>query len=245
MKRMLYNRVNEVEQMDFRENFSILIVDDEKSLLENLYNFLKDKGFKDVYTAKNLKESRFKLKNFNIDLIVLDLMLPDGSGFDLLKEVRQNSNVAVIILSALDGIDDRREGFENKADDYLVKPFFPDELLWRIDAVLRRSKKIKTSEKLNLGNVNFDKSKGILEKNGKEIPLTATQYKILEYLSENINMIVSIDRILENIWQDSYGYENTLITHIYRLREKLEDNPREPKILITIKGLGYKLVKED
>lgn len=245
MKRMLYNRVNEVAQMDFRENFSILIVDDEKSLLENLYNFLKNKGFKDVYTAKNLKESRFKLKNFNIDLIVLDLMLPDGSGFDLLKEVRQNSNVAVIILSALDGIDDRREGFENKADDYLVKPFFPDELLWRIDAVLRRSKKIKTSEKLNLGNVIFDKSKGILEKNGKEIPLTATQYKILEYLSENINMIVSIDRILENIWQDSYGYENTLITHIYRLREKLEDNPRDPKILITIKGLGYKLVKED
>ena len=231
--------------MDFRENFSILIVDDEKSLLENLYNFLKNKGFKDVYTAKNLKESRFKLQNFQIDLIVLDLMLPDGSGFDLLKEVRRNSNVAVIILSALDGIDDRREGFENKADDYLVKPFFPDELLWRIDAVLRRSKKIKTSEKLNLGNVIFDKSKGILEKNGKEIPLTATQYKILEYLSENINMIVSIDRILENIWQDSYGYENTLITHIYRLREKLEDNPRDPKTLITIKGLGYKLVKED
>lgn len=245
MKRLVYNMVNEVAQMDFRENFSILIVDDEKSLLENLYNFLKNKGFKDVYTAKNLKESRFKLKNFNIDLIVLDLMLPDGSGFDLLKEVRQNSNVAVIILSALDGIDDRREGFENKADDYMVKPFFPDELLWRIDAVLRRSKKIKTSEKLNLGNVIFDKSKGILEKNGKEIPLTATQYKILEYLSENINMIVSIDRILENIWQDSYGYENTLITHIYRLREKLEDNPSEPKILITIKGLGYKLVKED
>lgn len=231
--------------MDFRENFSILIVDDEKSLLENLYNFLKNNGFKDVYTAKNLKEARFKLKNFNIDLIVLDLMLPDWSGFDLLKEVRQNSNVGVIILSALDGIDDRREGFENKADDYLVKPFFPDELLWRIDAVLRRSKKIKTSEKLNLGNVIFDKSKGILEKNGIEIPLTATQYKILEYLSENINMIVSIDRILENIWQDSYGYENTLITHIYRLREKLEDNPRDPKILITIKGLGYKLVKED
>ncbi len=231
--------------MDFRENFSILIVDDEKSLLENLYNFLKNNGFKDVYTAKNLKESRFKLKNFKIDLIVLDVMLPDGSGFDLLKEVRQNSNVAVIILSALDGIDDRREGFENKADDYLVKPFFPDELLWRIDAVLRRSKKIKSEEKINFGKVIFYKSKGILEKNGEEIALTATQFKILDYLSENMNKIVSIDRILENIWKDSYGYENTLITHIYRLREKLEDNPRDPKILITIKGLGYKLVKED
>lgn len=231
--------------MDFRSNFSILLVDDEKNLLENLYNFLKNKGFKKVYTAKNLKESRFKLENFKIDLIVLDLMLPDGSGFDLLKEVRQTSNMAVIILSALDGIDDRREGFENKADDYLVKPFFPDELLWRIDAVLRRSKKIKSEEKISLGNVIFDKSKGILEKNGEEIALTATQFKILDYLSENINMIVSIDRILENIWKDSYGYENTLITHIYRLREKLEDNPRDPKILVTIKGLGYKLVKDD
>ncbi len=231
--------------MDFRKNFNILVVDDEKDLLENLYNFLKSKGFKKVYTAKNLKESRFKIANFKIDLIVLDLMLPDGSGFDLLKEVRENSDVAVIILSALDGIDDRKEGFENKADDYLVKPFFPDELLWRIDAVLRRSKKIKNKEKINLGKVIFDKSKGVIEKNGEEIPLTATQFKILDYLCENINMIVSIDRILDHIWKDSYGYENTLITHIYRLREKLEDNPRDPKILITIKGLGYKLVKEE
>ena len=231
--------------MDFRNNFSILIVDDETNLLENLYNFLKDKGFKKVYTAKNLKESRFKLGNFKIDLVVLDLMLPDGSGFDLLKEIRKTSDMAVIILSALDGIDDRKEGFENKADDYLVKPFFPDELLWRIDAVLRRSKKIKNDEIINLGKVIFDKSKGILIKNAEEIPLTATQFKILAYLADNINMIVSIDRILENIWEDSYGYENTLITHIYRIREKLEDNPRDPKILITIKGLGYKLVKED
>ena len=229
--------------MDFRKDFSILVVDDEKNLLENLYNFLKNKGFKKVYTAKNLKESRFKLENFKIDLIVLDLMLPDGSGFDLLKEIRLTSDIAVIILSALDGIDDRREGFENKIDDYLVKPFLPDELLWRIDAVLRRSIKNKNKEKINLGNVIFDKSKAVLEKNGKEIVLTAKQFKILDYLSENINMIVSIDKILENIWQDSYGYESTLITHIYRLREKLEDNPREPKILITIKGLGYKLVK--
>ena len=231
--------------MDFRNNFSILIVDDETNLLENLYNFLKDKGFKKVYTAKNLKESRFKLANFKIDLVVLDLMLPDGSGFDLLKEIRKTSDMAVILLSALDGIDDRKEGFENKADDYLVKPFFPDELLWRINAVLRRSKKIKNDEKINLGKVIFDKSKGILIKNGDEIPLTATQFKILAFLADNMNMIVSIDRILENIWEDSYGYENTLITHIYRLREKLEDNPRDPKLLITIKGLGYKLVKED
>ena len=231
--------------MDIRSNFSILVVDDEKTLLENLYNFMKDKGFKKVYTAKNLKEARFKISNLKIDLVVLDLMLPDGSGFDLLREIRKTSDMAVIILSALDGLDDRKEGFVNKADDYLVKPFFPEELLWRIDAILRRSKKVKSLDKINLGKVIFDMSKGVLIKNGEEIALTATQYKILAYLSENINMIVSIDRILDHIWEDPYGYENTLITHIYRLREKLEDNPREPKILITIKGLGYKLVKEE
>ncbi|WP_311531582.1 response regulator transcription factor [uncultured Anaerococcus sp.] len=231
--------------MDIRNNFSILVVDDEKTLLENLYNFMKDKGYKKVYTAKNLKEARFKISNLKIDLVVLDLMLPDGSGFDLLREIRKTSDMAVIILSALDGLDDRKEGFENKADDYLVKPFFPEELLWRVDAILRRSKKVKSVDKINLGKVIFDMSKGVLIKNGEEIALTATQYKILAYLSENINMIVSIDRILDHIWEDSYGYENTLITHIYRLREKLEDNPREPKILITIKGLGYKLVKEN
>lgn len=231
--------------MDIRSNFSILVVDDEKTLLENLYNFLKDKGFKKVYTAKNLKEARFKISNLKIDLVVLDLMLPDGSGFDLLREIRKTSDMAVIILSALDGLDDRKEGFVNKADDYLVKPFFPEELLWRIDAILRRSKKVKSLDKINLGKVIFDMSKGVLIKNGEEIALTATQYKILAYLSENINMIVSIDRILDHIWEDPYGYKNTLITHIYRLREKLEDNPREPKILITIKGLGYKLVKEE
>lgn len=231
--------------MDIRSNFSILVVDDEKTLLENLYNFMKDKGFKKVYTAKNLKEAKFKISNLKIDLVVLDLMLPDGSGFDLLREIRKTSDMAVIILSALDGLDDRKEGFENKADDYIVKPFFPEELLWRVDAILRRSNKVKSVDKINLGKVIFDMSKGVLIKNGQEIALTATQYKILAYLSENINMIVSIDRILDHIREDSYGYENTLITHIYRLREKLEDNPREPKILITIKGLGYKLVKED
>ena len=106
----------------------------------------------------------------------------------MLREIRKTSDMAVIILSALDGLDDRKEGFENKADDYLVKPFFPEELLWRVDAILRRSKKVKSLDKINLGRVIFDMSKGVLIKNGEEIALTATQYKILAYLSENINI---------------------------------------------------------
>ena len=231
--------------MDFRNNFSILIVDDETNLLENLYNFLKEKGFNKVYTAKNLKESRFKLANFRIDLVVLDLMLPDGSGFDLLKDLRKKSNLPVIVLSALSGIDDKKEGFDLEVDDYIVKPFLPEDLLWRVEAVLRRTYQNKNEKIILSGGILFDRESAMLIKNDEEIQLTAKQYKILDYLSMNINKIVSIDQILEKCWEDSFGYENTLITHIYRLRDKLEEDPANPKILITVKGLGYKLLGEN
>ncbi len=231
--------------MDFDKDFEILVVDDDEELLESLYRYLKYKRFKKVLTAKSLAEAEFKIINNNLDLIVLDLMLPDGSGFNLLKNLREKSKVPVIILSALDGIEDRREGFESKADDYIVKPFLPEDLLWRIEAVLRRTKKAITNERINLGKVIFDKQKAVLIKDDKEENLTAKQYQILNLLSNNINNIVSINRILDEVWGETYGYENTLITHIYRIREKLEEDPKNPKILVTIKGLGYKLVKGD
>lgn len=173
--------------------------------------------------------------------LVLDIMLPDGSGFDLLSEVRKTSKLPVIVLSALDGRDDMKSGFDLEADDYIVKPFLPEDLLWRIRAVLRRSYKQYNKDKINLNGVILDKERALLIKETTEIPLTAKQFKILDYMSENLNKIVSIDQIIDHCWEDSFGYENTLITHIYRLREKLEDDPSNPKILVTIKGLGYKL----
>ena len=177
--------------------------------------------------------------------MILDIMLPDGSGFDFLKEIRKNSKLPVIVLSALDGIEDKKEGFSLEADDYIVKPFLTEDLLWRIEAVLRRTYKKYSDNKLILDGLIFDKEKGILIRDGEEIPLTAKQFKILDYLSENINKIVSIDQIIDRCWEDSFGYENTLITHIYRLREKLEEDPSNPKILITVKGLGYKLIGKE
>lgn len=117
--------------------------------------------------------------------------------------------------------------------------------MWRIEAVLRRTYKKYSDNKLILDGLIFDKEKGILIRYGEEIPLTAKQFKILDYLSENINKIVSIDQIIDRCWEDSFGYENTLITHIYRLREKLEEDPSNPKILITVKGLGYKLIGKE
>lgn len=226
-------------------DYTILIIDDDKELLESLYKYLKNKGFGKVLTAKNLVEAEFKISNSDLDLIVLDLMLPDGSGFNLLKNIRKKSKVPVIILSALDGIEDRREGFESEADDYIVKPFLPEDLLWRIEAVLRRSQGFMKEERVKLGNVIFDKQKAMLIKNDKEENLTAKQFQILDLLSNNLNKIVSINQILDDVWGETYGYENTLIAHIYRIREKLEEDPKNPKILVTIKGLGYKLVASE
>ena len=227
--------------MNSYDDVCLLIVDDEIDLLESMCKFLIKNNFSNILTAKNIKEAKFKLENNKVDLIVLDIMLPDGNGFDLLSEVRKTSKLPVIVLSALDGKDDMKSGFDLEADDYIVKPFLPEDLLWRVRAVLRRSYKQYNKDKINLNGVMFDKERALLIKEATEIPLTAKQFKILDYMSENLNKIVSIDQIIDHCWEDSFGYENTLITHIYRLREKLEDDPSNPKILVTIKGLGYKL----
>lgn len=223
----------------------LLLVDDEDYLITSMYKFLKNKGYNNVMTAKNIKEASFKLKNNKVDLMILDIMLPDGSGFDLLEKLRKKSSLPVIILSALSGIDDKKESFDLEVDDYIVKPFLPEDLLWRIEAVLRRTYQNKNDKITLLGGIVFDRERAVLIKNKEEIQLTAKQFKILDYLAININKIVSIDQIIDRCWEESFGYENTLITHIYRLRDKLEDDPANPKILITVKGLGYKLLGEN
>ncbi|WP_277221102.1 response regulator transcription factor [Peptoniphilus vaginalis] len=231
--------------MNIFRDASILLVDDESYLIDSMYKFLKNKGYQKIFTAKNIAEARFKLNNNKVDLMILDIMLTDGSGFDLLKDLRKKSSLPVIILSALSGIDDKKEGFDLEVDDYIVKPFLPEDLLWRIEAVLRRTYQNKNEKIVLSGGIIFDRERAMLIKNEEEIQLTAKQFKILDYLATNLNKIVSIDQILEKCWEESFGYENTLITHIYRLRDKLEEDPANPKILITVKGLGYKLLGDN
>lgn len=231
--------------MNIFRDASILLVDDESYLIDSMYKFLKNKGYQKILTAKNIAEARFKLNNNKVDLMILDIMLTDGSGFDLLKVLRKKSSLPVIILSALSGIDDKKEGFDLEVDDYIVKPFLPEDLLWRIEAVFRRTYQNKNEKIILSGGIVFDRERAMLIKNDQEIQLTAKQFKILDYLATNINKIVSIDQILDKCWEESFGYENTLITHIYRLRDKLEEDPANPKILITVKGLGYKLLGDN
>ena len=231
--------------MNIFRDASILLVDDESYLIDSMYKFLKNKGYQKILTAKNIAEARFKLNNNKVDLMILDIMLTDGSGFDLLKDLRKKSSLPVIILSALSGIDDKKEGFDLEVDDYIVKPFLPEDLLWRIEAVLRRTYQNKNEKIILSGGIVFDRERAMLIKDDEEIQLTAKQFKILDYLAININKIVSIDQILDKCWEESFGYENTLITHIYRLRDKLEEDPANPKTLITVKGLGYKLLGDN
>lgn len=231
--------------MNIFRDANILLVDDESYLIDSMYKFLKNKGYQKILTAKNIAEARFKLNNNKVDLMILDIMLTDGSGFDLLKDLRKKSSLPVIILSALSGIDDKKEGFDLEVDDYIVKPFLPEDLLWRIEAVLRRTYQNKNEKIILSGGIVFDRERAMLINDDEEIQLTAKQFKILDYLATNINKIVSIDQILEKCWEDSFGYENTLITHIYRLRDKLEEDPANPKTLITVKGLGYKLLGDN
>ena len=231
--------------MNIFRDASILLVDDESYLIDSMYKFLKNKGYQKILTAKNIAEARFKLNNNKVDLMILDIMLTDGSGFDLLKDLRKKSSLPVIILSALSGIDDKKEGFDLEVDDYIVKPFLPEDLLWRIEAVLRRTYQNKNEKIILSGGIVFDRERAMLIKDDEEIQLTAKQFKILDYLATNINKIVSINQILDKCWEESFGYENTLITHIYRLRDKLEEDPANPKTLITVKGLGYKLLGDN
>ena len=231
--------------MNIFRDANILLVDDESYLIDSMYNFLKNKGYQKILTAKNIAEARFKLNNNKVDLMILDIMLTDGSGFDLLKDLRKKSSLPVIILSALSGIDDKKEGFDLEVDDYIVKPFLPEDLLWRIEAVLRRTYQNKNEKIILSGGIVFDRERAMLIKDDEDIQLTAKQFKILDYLATNINKIVSIDQILDKCWEESFGYENTLITHIYRLRDKLEEDPANPKTLITVKGLGYKLLGDN
>ena len=171
--------------------------------------------------------------------------MPDMDGFELLQEIRAVSKVPVLMLTAKGEAEDRFAGFELGADDYLVKPFLPKELLLRVQAILKRAypekERIVT---LNAAEVDLDQAEVIRE--GQRTPLTAKEYSIFEKLAENAGRIVTIGVLCQTlcgeIWQ---GYETTLMTHIRHLREKIEENPTKPVSLLTVKGLGYKLVVKE
>lgn len=226
------------------KNKKILLVDDEPALLSMTEAALRNAGFFHIFTAETCKAALAIVQNQAIALCILDVMLPDGDGFGLLEEIRKHSKVPVIFLTAKGEAEDKIRGLELGADDYMVKPFLMRELVLRVTALLRRTYQMEPeAEGFYLGNRYISFATGIVHSNQKEIRLTAKEFILLKKLYENKNRIVTSDALCMAAWGDGYyGYENTLMVHIRRLREKIEETPSAPRYLFTVKGLGYKLV---
>ncbi len=225
----------------------ILLVDDEPDLRSMVKEFLQKAGFYKVVTAASCREAEVMFRREAPDLILLDVMLPDGDGFTLLQKLREESEVPVIFLSARDEDENRLHGLGLGADDYITKPFLPQELILRVTAVLKRVYRVTDAQEnrvILLGSYKVDLSSGVVYRPDTEVTLTAKEYAIIQKLAENRGRIVTIDALCETVWQEgNFGYENTLIVHIRRLREKIEEDPSHPKFLLTVRGLGYKLVR--
>ncbi len=219
----------------------ILLVDDEPELRKLVIDILSDDGFSNIIDAGTVQTGLVFARQEKPDLAILDVMLPDGDGFSLMKKLRAFTNIPVIFLTAKDEAADKLAGLGLGADDYLVKPFLPQELLLRVHAVLRRCYKAE-SPLLELEGCTIDFSRAEVNKNGIIVALTAKEHTLLETLSHSEGRIVSIDALCEALWGDNpFGYENSLNAHIRRIREKIETDPSKPVSLITVKGLGYKL----
>lgn len=226
----------------FLHSKRLLLVDDEQALLKMVTDLLKDAGFETVLAAMSVKDAVRTAKNENPDLILLDVMLPDGDGFSLMRQLRTFTGVPIIFLTAKDEAADKLSGLGLGADDYIAKPFMPQELLLRVYAVLRRTYK-EDAPLLVLDGCTIDFSRAEVRKGSRTLSLTAKEHTLLETLARNAGRIVTVDALCEALWGDNpFGYENSLNAHIRRVREKIETDPSKPVSLITIKGLGYKLI---
>ena len=220
----------------------LLLVDDEPELRKMVTAILKAGGFETVFAASTVQEALSTAKKEKPDLVLLDVILPDGDGFSLMRQLRTFTNVPVIFLTARDEASDKLAGLGLGADDYISKPFLPQELLLRVCAVLRRSYK-EEGPLVILNGCTVDFSRAEVYKDGQVLRLTAKEHALLETLARNEGRIVTVDALCEALWGDNpFGYENSLNAHIRRVREKIEPDPSKPVSLITIKGLGYKLI---
>ena len=222
-------------------DYKILLADDDRDLLEMLCSIFRRAGYTQLLTASGGVEALRLWREQQPALIVLDVMMPDMDGFSVLRKIRASSRVPVLMLTARGEAEDRIEGLENGADDYLAKPFLPKELLLRAEAILRRTYPEQTPQ-IELAASTVDLEKAEVWKNGICTPLTAKELQLFQKLYENAGRIVTTGILCETIcgefWQ---RYESTLSTHIRHLREKIEENPSRPVSLVTAKGLGYRL----
>lgn len=230
-------------------DLKILIVDDEAALRLLLYDIVTAAGFREVRTAADCAQAKEQFDRFAPDAVLLDVMLSDGDGFTLLETWRKERDVPILFISARDADDDRLHGLGLGADDYITKPFLPQEVVLRLTSVLRRAYRdqpLRGQEQLRLGDTLVDWGTASVSRCGQTTALTAKEFALLRKLSDNRGQIVTIDALSRAVWGDeNFGYENTLMVYIHRLREKIEADPAHPRYLLTARGLGYKLLRED
>ena len=232
--------------------YNILVVDDDKEIVGAIEIYLKNEGY-NILKAYNGEEAIDVVDKNEIHLIILDIMMPKKDGLETLEEIRKTKNIPVILLSAKSEDYDKIGGLNLGADDYITKPFNPLELIARVKSQLRRyvsfgslNKESEKGEKIysTAGLVLNDDTKKVTV-DGKVVKLTATEFNILKFLLINKGKVYSIPEIYENVWQEEgFGAENIIAVHIRHIREKIEINPKEPRYLKVIWGVGYKIEDE-
>ena len=225
--------------------YNILVVDDDKEIVKAIEIYLGKENYK-IFKAYDGEQALNQIKTNNIQLVILDIMMPQKDGIETLEEIRKDKRIPVIMLSAKSEDIDKINGLNCGADDYVTKPFNPVELIARVNALIRRYTQFGTiEEKKNLiksGELVIDDELKKISVDGQEVKLTPTEYNILKFLTQNKGKVFSIDEIYTNVWdEESYAAENIIAVHIRHIREKIEINPKEPKYLKVIWGVGYKV----
>jgi DNA-binding response OmpR family regulator len=224
---------------------SLLFIEDDDAIRLALRLALEDEGY-EVREAANGAEGLAQFAEREADLVLLDLRLPDMSGFDVCRKLRAESNVPIIIITAQTDTYDMVAGLEAGADDYVTKPVVPKELAARIRALLRRVQRHETSATTpatRFGDVELRREQGVVLKAGKEVSLTKTEFRLMCEFADHVGAVLSRDHLLERVWGYEYLGDSRLVdAHVRRLRVKIEDQPDEPTIILTVRGLGYRLI---
>ncbi len=233
--------------------YNILVCDDDKEIVKAIEIYLSKEGYNILKAYNGMEALEILKNNDNIHLIILDIMMPKLDGIETANIIRKDKSIPIIMLSAKSEDYDKIAGLNNGADDYVTKPFNPLELIARVNSQIRRyttlGSMVKKDEEDNIyksGDLIINDSTKVVEVDGKEVKLTPTEYNILKFLTKNKGVVYSIEQIYENVWEEeSYSAENIIAVHIRHIREKIEINPREPRYLKVIWGIGYKIEKLD
>lgn len=228
----------------------VLIIDDEEDIVRLLATVLQKEGIEQIVTAGTAQEGLRYFQRYAPDLVLLDIMLPDGEGYEVCKEIRAVSNIPILFLSAKTEEIDKILGFAIGGDDYISKPFSPKEVAYRVKAQLRRAsfgkEETPAPHVLRAGPFQLDEDRAELLKNGTVIDLKPKELGLMKRFLLYPNKVMSKEQLYDTVWGEEFmGMDNTVMVHIRRLREKIEEHPSEPEYLVTVKGLGYKLVVKD